>query len=114
MLNVDPILALLGQAIEASSLRHSVHTSNIANAEVEGYQPLDVVVDERLQADTEIGGRETVTLESRVVTSSETTVQLDQEMASMAQNAVRYQALLNAVERTMSMLRYAAREGREG
>jgi flagellar basal body rod protein FlgB len=48
------------------------------------------------------------------VESSETRVRLDQEMAQMAENAVRYQALIGAIERTLSTLRYAARDGREG
>jgi hypothetical protein len=35
-------------------------------------------------------------------------------MAHMAENAVRYQALLGAIERTLGTLRSAARDGREG
>jgi flagellar basal body rod protein FlgB len=48
-----------------------------------------------------------------MVESAETHVKLDQEMAQMAENAVRYQALLGAIERTLGMLRTAARDGRE-
>ena len=33
--------------------------------------------------------------------------------AAMAQNAVRYQTLLGALEKSMSLLRSAARDGRE-
>jgi flagellar basal body rod protein FlgB len=49
-----------------------------------------------------------------VVESAETRVRLDTEMAQMAENAVRYQALIGAIDRTLGTLRYAARDGREG
>ena len=41
-------------------------------------------------------------------------VRLDQEMAQMAQNAVRFQQLIGAFERTTGLLRMAIHEGRGG
>lgn len=111
MLNVDPIMNLLSQAIDASALKHAAHTSNIANVDVDGYQRLEVAVKTTMQSDDP---KALPSIDSKLVNSSESTVRLDQEMALMAQNSVRYQALLGAVEKTMSLLRYAAREGREG
>jgi len=121
MLNVDPVLALLSRALDAAALRQSVHATNIANVDTEGYRRLEVVYSAELQRlnaegpalDTE-QALQWSQVEPEVVESAETRVRLDTEMAQMAENAVRYQALLGAIDRTLGTLRYAARDGREG
>ena len=120
MLNADPVLALLSRALDAAALRQTVHATNVANADTEGYRRLEVVYSaelQRLNADNPaVDVNEALAwaqAEPEVVESAETAVRLDQEMAQMAENAVRYQALLGAIERTLGMLRNAAREGRE-
>ena len=121
MLNADPILALLSRALDAAALRQTVHATNVANVDTEGYRRLEVIYSAELQrlnaGAPAIDVSEALAwaqAEPEVVESAETRVRLDQEMAQMAENAVRYQALLGAIERTLGMLRYAARDGREG
>jgi flagellar basal-body rod protein FlgB len=121
MLNADPLLALLSRALDAAALRQTVHATNVANVDTEGYRRLEVVYSAELQrlnaGGPAIDTREALAwaqVEPEVVESAEARVRLDQEMAHMAENAVRYQALLGAIERTLGMLRYAARDGREG
>jgi flagellar basal-body rod protein FlgB len=121
MLNADPVLAVLSRALDTAALRQTVHATNVANVDTEGYRRLEVIYSaelQRLNAESPaldvheaLGWSEP---SPEVVESAETTVRLDQEMAQMAENAVRYHALLGAVERTLSLLRYAARDGREG
>ncbi len=120
MLNADPVLALLSRALDAAALRQSVHATNVANVDTEGYRRLEVVFSAELQRLDAEGPALDVNealdwaqAEPEVVESAETHVRLDQEMAQMAENAVRYQALLGAIERTLGMLRTAARDGRE-
>ena len=121
MLNADPVLALLSRALDAASLRQTVHATNVANVDTEGYHRMEVVYSAELQRanagapalDTE-QALQWSQAEPEVVESAETRVRLDTEMAQMAENAVRYQALLGAIERTLGTLRYAARDGREG
>jgi flagellar basal-body rod protein FlgB len=121
MLNADPIIALLSRALDAAALRQTVHATNVANADTEGYRRLEVIYSAELQRLNAEGpaldaneALQWAQAEPEVVESAETHVKLDQEMAQMAENAVRYQALLGAIERTMGLLRYAAREGRAG
>jgi|SRR5687767_7504824 flagellar basal-body rod protein FlgB len=121
MLNADPVLALLSRALDAATLRQTVHATNVANADTEGYRRLEVVYSaeiERLNAEgPALDASEALMwaqAEPEVVESAESKVRLDQEMAQMAENSVRYQALLGAIERTLGLLRYAAKEGREG
>jgi flagellar basal-body rod protein FlgB len=120
MLNTDPVLALLSRALDAAALRQSVHATNVANVDTEGYRRLEVVYSAELQrmnaespavdANEALGWAQA---EPEVVESADSRVKLDTEMAQMAENAVRYQALLGAIERTLGMLRTAARDGRE-
>lgn len=121
MLNADPVLALLSRALDTAALRQTVHVTNVANADSEGYRRLEVVSPAeiaRLNAEgPALDANEALAwaaAEPEVVESAESRVRLDQEMAQMSENAVRYQALLGAIERTLGMLRYAAKEGREG
>lgn len=120
MLNADPVLALLSRALDAAALRQSVHATNVANVDTEGYRRLEVIYSaeqQRLNAATPaVDANEALAwaqAEPEVVESADSHVKLDQEMAQMAENAVRYQALLGAIERTLGMLRTAARDGRE-
>lgn len=143
-MNTDPIFAVLARAIDVSAMKQSAHAANIANAEVPGYRRLEVSfagaleaakAGESAQAAATAGaasatastaaataGTASATAGSastseqgvaHVVTSSES-VRLDQEMAQMAQNSVRYQALITAFEKTIGLLRLAVRDGREG
>jgi flagellar basal-body rod protein FlgB len=121
MMNADPVIALLSRALDAAALRQTVHATNIANVDTEGYRRMEVVFSaelQRLNAEAPaLDAQEALQWAeagTEVVESTEAHVRLDQEMAQMAENAVRYQALLGALERTLGLLRYAAREGREG
>jgi flagellar basal-body rod protein FlgB len=99
---VNPISALLARALDNAALRQAVHTSNIANAGVEGFRRLDVSFDTVLEGVSP----------AHVVTTNQT-VRLDREMALMAKDAVQYQALLDAADRSFGLLRLAVREGKE-
>jgi flagellar basal-body rod protein FlgB len=133
-MDTDPIFAVLARAIDVSALRQSAHAANIANAEVAGYRRLEVSFERALDAAKSadvasamagaqdagaaqaIAGATDAATEQgtpSIVTSSDS-VRLDQEMAQMAQNSVRYQALITAFEKTIGLLRLAVRDGREG
>jgi flagellar basal-body rod protein FlgB len=113
----SPVSELLSRALDIAALRQAVHTSNIANAGVEGFRRLDVSFETELARAGAALGSTASTLETlpqgRVVETTET-VRLDKEMALMAKDAVQYQALLGAADRSFGLLRLAIREGREG
>jgi flagellar basal body rod protein FlgB len=115
ILGTESIVAELSRALDLVELRHSVLASNIANASTGGYQRMEVVANDTVSpiaAELEEGGVELPVGE--VVPSANATVRLDQEMAQMSQNAVRFQQLIGAFERTTGLLRMAIHEGRGG
>jgi flagellar basal-body rod protein FlgB len=111
-----PIFALLSRALDGATIRQSVHTTNIANADVDGFRRLDVVMDAQLPSMDEASAPQASSwaIEKPRVVATHDSVRLDQEMALMAKDAIRYQALLGAVDRTIGLLSTAIHEGREG
>jgi flagellar basal-body rod protein FlgB len=121
MFSVEPIWDLLSRHLDACALRQAVYSTNIANAAVPGYQPLEVDFESQLQAasglmNTISGGEAEVlgTLRPTIVPGAQASVELDQQLALMSKNALQYESLLKAFERSMSVLRLAVLEGKEG
>jgi flagellar basal-body rod protein FlgB len=124
----QPVFGALSQALDVAALKQAVHTANIANAGVPGYHRLEVSFDAQMQRAsdemTRATDQPTTAAEGgeswpsgggpRVVRAADETVRLDKEMALMAKDAVRYQTLLSAFERTVGLLQMAIKEGREG
>lgn len=117
----QPVFGALSQALDVAALKQAVHTANIANAGVPGYHRLDVSFDAQVQRASDemaTAGDDSESWPSgggpHVVRASEDTVRLDKEMALMAKDAMRYQTLLGAFERTVGLLQMAIKEGREG
>ena len=100
-----PTIELLARAIDASALRQGVYASNVANAGVEGYRRMEVAV-ASTAAPTGLG-------ESPSIVPTDSVVKLDEEMARMAKNSLRYEVLISAFEKSLGTLRLAVREGRD-
>jgi flagellar basal-body rod protein FlgB len=115
MLEPTPTMQLLAQAVDVSALRQAVYTANIANAGTEGYRRMEVLFDQALQRfSMQMASRSDLpSAQTALVVPTHEAVKLDEEMALMAQNSLRYQTLIGAFDRTVSTLRLAIREGRE-
>jgi len=119
--------AALSLALDAASLRQQAIASNIANANSEGYVPqrvnFDAYVQDARRTLNERGQLDTQALRSLADTplvmepvldgaGVPAKVQLDGEVAAMAQNAVQYQALLKGLSRHLAVLYSAASDGK--
>ena len=122
MFDSTPTTEILARTLDVCALRQAVYSANIANAGVDGYRRMEVLFDaQRERLDGAMGASHFKTGFAAAdapghdtVASTGDAVKLDEEMARMAQNALRYQMLLNAYERSASLLRSAIHEGREG
>lgn len=112
---------LILRALDAASLRHVALAANVANATTEGYRPLSVSFEDQLASarsallsrDEAVSRRALDGLQPRMEGGdSIRSIQLDQEMSALMQNALRYQALLTALSKNGSFLRAAVHEGR--
>lgn len=116
MFEATPVFAVLSRALDDAALRQAVHTSNIANASTEGFRRLEVQFDAQLQALANAtpgtAPESSWTSTSPRVIATDESVRLDREMALMAKDAVLYQALLGAFEKTAGLMSTAIREGR--
>jgi flagellar basal body rod protein FlgB len=100
-----PTIELLARAIDTAARRQGVYSSNVANAGVEGYRRLEVALE---SAGSPAGLAPTAT-----IVPTDSVVKLDEEMARMAKNALRYDVLVGAFEKSLGTLRLAVREGRD-
>ncbi|CAM3548020.1 flagellar basal body rod protein FlgB [Paracidovorax anthurii] len=119
--------ASLALALDAASLRHQAIAHNIANAGTEGFVPMKLsfsaqmdearrqlaqghrLSESQITALSQEGFRLEPALTSAGVPLG---VQLDSEVAQMAQNAVHYQALLKGLSRHMAILSSAVSDGK--
>lgn len=118
---------LVRLALDASLLRHQVTAHNIANADTQGYMAQRLRFEELLTsfstaaidpATDALLGNEIESLRQRLddsrslMVSTDSPVQLDQEMIELTENVLRYRALLDANSKRGELLRMAIKEGR--
>lgn len=123
------------QALEQRLTRNQVISANVANAETPGYRALGYDFEEQLQSlagdddafamrtSSPVHFKNEFTLEDGTiepdvyVTPTESvgqdgnTVDVDAEMAHMAQNQIMYKATVEALNRRIGTLRYAIQSG---
>lgn len=114
----DETSRLLSETIRAASLRHQVLSRNIANIDTSGYRPMEVNFDEELRLASEVGAPPTTVMRATVVERAVgavrydgNTIDLDLEMAKMAENALWHNALVQILNSRMDFLRTAVRGG---
>lgn len=119
--------AALALALDAASLRQQAIAANIANADVEGYQPMTVDFESQLDAaQRDLGDGRMIAMDSLAgvaprlapdaptgATGLPAKVSLDIEMARMAQNGVQYQALATALGKHFALMSLAVNDGRK-
>lgn len=108
-------------ALDAAVLRHVAIANNIANAKTPGYQPLRVSFEEQLQrAGAALGNGDSDALRAQLDRLADDMksgaalrpddsgpVQLDSEMVRLADNSLRYRALLQALGSRSAILKLA-------
>lgn len=118
--------AALSVALDAASLRQQAIAANIANADVPGYRPMAVDFESQLdnaQRALEDGGRLDMAalagIEPRLVADPQIQpaglspkVTLDLEMAHLAENGVRFQALTTALNKQFALMSLAVNDGK--
>jgi flagellar basal-body rod protein FlgB len=116
--------ATLGLALDAASLRQRAIAANIANHATAGYVPVTVdfagqMEDARRALESrgavDAASLAGVRLQLKPMLDANglpARVQLDAQMAEMADNAVQYQALVRALSRHLAILHSAAGDGK--
>jgi len=117
--------AALAAALDAAARRQSLSAANIANAGTEGYVPLRISFEAKLEdargvvrEQGRIDANGLALLQELAESLPEpidamASVQLDAEVAELARNAVQFQVLLQGVSRHLALLALAAADGRK-
>ncbi|MFN8792192.1 MAG: flagellar basal body rod protein FlgB [Bdellovibrionales bacterium] len=120
----------LQSSLSMRQLRHSITTSNIANAETPGYQAQKVDFEKALERAIDLEGAK-IGLENKgagghiaqvrpdiyndpdgEVNNDGNTVNIEKEMAMLSENALLYKAALQLINKKLAALKYAAGDGR--
>jgi len=89
--------------LDVCALRHEAYSANVANANVQGYERLEV---RKFPASSA-----TTTSPAHLIATHDS-VKLDQELAKLSKNALRYETLLTAYQQTAGILNIAIKDGR--
>ncbi|MCW2960837.1 MAG: flagellar basal-body rod protein FlgB [Thermoleophilia bacterium] len=119
----DTTFKALDLALGAAGKRQEVLANNLANVNTPGYKRLDVAFDETLAkalqaertGDTSAldGLRAGVQTDQNVqVRADGNSVDIDQEMAFVAENNIRYNALVQLSQKKLEGLKYVISDGR--
>lgn len=118
MTGIDPVTtAAVTAALDAASLRQQVIAANIANAGVAGRAAERARFEAVWNAARGGTAASNVALASRVepmldAQGRPAAVQLDREVAALAENSLHYQALVRGLNRHLAVLASAASEGK--
>jgi flagellar basal-body rod protein FlgB len=130
----DKTVNSLGAAINFRQLKQNVASSNIANAETPGYKAKKMDFEEALSRAVDINGLGKMSVDDPdhfavngnsisgvradvyenpdvTVTNDGNTVDLEREMAELADNTIMYKAAIQLINKKLAGLAYAATEG---
>ena len=130
---VGRTVQLLSRSLDLRAQRHGVIASNLANIDTPGYKPLELTFEKELQQALDLGGPrptrthqdhlpgtvgEVATIEPRLRQQREYALgngsyqlDLDKEMARLAQNSLAYEVTVQLVTKKLAGLRLAISEG---
>lgn len=127
----DGTINMLGRSLDLGSMRHKLISSNIANQETPGYKAVDVDFmaalnkaegealpmsksDERHLKGVSSVSQGAVSVQQTGVDEGydRNSVNIEKEMAKMAENTMMYNAAADILARKFKGLEYAVREGR--
>lgn len=96
---------LLGQAMDAYSLRQKITSSNIANADTPGYKRHEVLFETELQKARQTDGISGMKNVAASISKTENNVVLEDEMIEMADTQIRVQMVTRALRHHFSLLK---------
>ena len=110
----DTTLTMLQRGMDLSLTRQTALHANVANLDTPGYTPRDLDFEGALSEAMRVGEASELSLierPDRAAGADGNRVDLDIQMARIAQNATLYQAGSQATSRKLAMLRYVLSEG---
>lgn len=130
----DTTIHLLQKVLDLRAKNQQVISANVANAETPGYKALSFDFEEELRSAMDKGGLKPVAtnerhfaitpsriddIKGRITEKPDTTgigdrnsVNVDGEMIKLSENEILYEAAVAMLNKKLSMLKYAANDGR--
>lgn len=104
---------LMQRAMSAATLRQKLLASNVANADTPGYKRFDLALRQAIEATPDRTLDQSVYRETGTSLRADgNNVDIEQEMASVAENSLYFESLSSSLGKQMATLRYLISEGR--
>ncbi len=110
----DETNRLLGEMVRGAATRHHILSGNLANVDTPGYEPKDISFTAVLDRARQAAGAGAVQVQTSVVSEPDgparedgNTVQLDRQMAKLAQNTLWHNSMLQMLSTRMALVRSA-------
>lgn len=113
---INPLVTVLSKSLDALSMRQQVIAQNLSNIATPGYQALQVNFEEAFNSElSRAGGIDLAQVEDPFISvrdPSKGGVVLDQEVATLSQTVLQYQALVRGLNKQIAMMQLAVTEGK--
>lgn len=111
-----PLIDLIGKALGVRSVNHKVIAANIANVDTPGFKEKEIDFKKQLEKQLSYSGAvemEEVPTESLDFASlDENTVNMETQVMKLTENSMYYDALVQALSKKFSLMRYIINGGR--
>ncbi|WP_028388038.1 flagellar basal body protein [Legionella fairfieldensis] len=104
-MNQDTTIELIGRALDASLMRQTAIANNIANANTQNYQTLEVNFEQQLSQWSENNGS-LATLQPFYQLSDHYS-SIDEQLALSVKNATHYRALIKGLNQKLAIMKLA-------
>jgi flagellar basal-body rod protein FlgB len=132
---LDKTTSALSTALNMRLLRHNLTSTNIANAETPGFKAKKLDFEDALARAVDIDGLKSMSTSNEnhfnigngpisslapeiyddpdgALNNDNNSVDMEKEMANMAENNIMYRAALQLINKKLAALKYAAQDGR--
>jgi flagellar basal-body rod protein FlgB len=111
-----PLIDLIGKALNIRTANHKVIAGNIANADTPGFKEKEVDFKKQLEKQMTYSGgvdiAETAEEPFGFATLDENTVNMENQVMKLTENSLYYDALVQALSKKFSMMRYIISGGK--
>ncbi len=105
--------AIIERAMSVAAFRQKLLANNVANVDTPGYKRFDIALEQAILAKSERAREQTVYQETASSLRVDgNNVDVEQEMANIAENSLYFDALTLALNKQLSTMRYLITEGR--
>lgn len=106
-MSYDSTIELVSLALDAALMRQTAIATNIANANTQGYQTVEVNFEEQLDGRSHFTDNDIASIAHPVYQQSDTHSSIDEQIAFSVKNATQFRALIKGLNHKLAIMKMA-------